>query len=400
MTVYQCYLHVDAGRGPSAAYQPFTFPALGAGVTIEFNVRVTSRVVGSPAPMYLYLDDMLTNACRVALPTIGAPLPSGDLTAGWSGSATGTSTDFTAVVQITAPNLDAYYAYPGGDSFFDGGIAVDTASFPFPATEGTQATRPTVNVVVDYPTAKIYVDLPYPTVAPPGIDKIVFDVQVLGAPSDYWTNGLWFSGPTSVGPVDLFYIDVATPNVGYAAMGLNATFWKLVSTTGTVPDFSSAIEWTTQSFAQNSVGSSNMPFSLVAGPGELWSYAAGATAFPIQVILGTPPPPPPSPPVVALQTPPTGWTIGRGYPVRLAAVGEYTGGPLATVEFFDGVTSVGVATRYPHVITHIPTVAGAHSITAKVTTADSRTATSTAATLTVTAGTTSTLPGGWGRQAA
>lgn len=94
----------------------------------------------------------------------------------------------------------------------------------------------------------------------------------------------------------------------------------------------------------------------------------------------------PTPPTVAITAPASGASIAINTAVPVTATATDDDGTVSQVEFFDGTTSLGVAATSPYTISWTPTVAGAHSLTAKATDNDGNFTNSAAVAVTVTDG--------------
>ncbi len=97
------------------------------------------------------------------------------------------------------------------------------------------------------------------------------------------------------------------------------------------------------------------------------------------------------PPTIALTSPSAGDVFKPNDPVTLTATATdlaLGGGPgtISKVEFFNGSTSLGVATTAPYSLSWTPSSSGTYTITAQATDTESATATSSSATITVLTG--------------
>ena len=90
-------------------------------------------------------------------------------------------------------------------------------------------------------------------------------------------------------------------------------------------------------------------------------------------------------PTVSLTAPANGASVTVNTSVTLSANASDPDGSVAKVEFFDGASKLGEDATSPYSYSWLPTVTGAHSITARVTDDRGGTATSAAASVTVTA---------------
>ena len=72
-------------------------------------------------------------------------------------------------------------------------------------------------------------------------------------------------------------------------------------------------------------------------------------------------------PIVSLTAPASGATITQGTGTPMTATASDPDGTIASVEFFDGATSLGTDNTSPYAATWTPSVLGAHSMTARAT---------------------------------
>ena len=92
------------------------------------------------------------------------------------------------------------------------------------------------------------------------------------------------------------------------------------------------------------------------------------------------------PPSVTVTSPSNGVTLGQGSPIMLMASATDADGSISQVEFFDGVTSVGIDATVPYQAAWTPTTLGAHIISARATDDSSITTTSSIVSVTITPG--------------
>ncbi|OGV73562.1 MAG: hypothetical protein A3K19_27830 [Lentisphaerae bacterium RIFOXYB12_FULL_65_16] len=91
-------------------------------------------------------------------------------------------------------------------------------------------------------------------------------------------------------------------------------------------------------------------------------------------------------PTVSIRTPVTGAVFAVGDSVTVTANAIDIDGEVASVQFFDGVSSIGSVTSYPYTITWSSLTAGVHNLTANVVARDGRSASSTAVPVTIASG--------------
>ena len=143
-----------------------------------------------------------------------------------------------------------------------------------------------------------------------------------------------------------------------------------------------------QFFANStSLGSdSTVPFSIIASSLGVGSYILTAratdngglttTSAPVTVTVSAPN----QPPSVAITSPANGATLSAPATVTIQASASDSDGSIAKVEFFDGVTSLGIITTSPYT-NRVTLPAGSHSLKAVAT--DNLSAATTSATVTV-----------------
>lgn len=92
------------------------------------------------------------------------------------------------------------------------------------------------------------------------------------------------------------------------------------------------------------------------------------------------------PPSVTVTSPQSGVTLGQGSPVILTATATDGDGVVTLVEFFDGLTSIGIDSTNPYQVPWTPAALGAHLITARATDDSGFTTTSAIVSVTITPG--------------
>ena len=179
------------------------------------------------------------------------------------------------------------------------------------------------------------------------------------------------------------------PSVSITTPANGASF--VAPATVTVQASASASDGTVtnvQFFANStSLGSdATVPFSIIASSLGVGSYILTAratdngglttTSAPVTVTVSAPN----QPPSVAITSPANGATLSAPATVTIQASASDSDGSIAKVEFFDGVTSLGIITTSPYT-NRVTLPAGSHSLKAVAT--DNLSAATTSATVTV-----------------